>query len=95
MTCKATCVGTWKQYQKRSDAYLKTPSVQLMIQTHLSYRIDRWDTNGNLLDHVADIDDLRVAVAAYEAACERWPGASLTLRQGARVIADSRRTRLA
>jgi hypothetical protein len=23
MTCKATCVGTWKQYQKRSDAYLK------------------------------------------------------------------------
>jgi len=66
-----------------------------MTQTHLSYRIDRWDTNGNLLDHVADIDDLRVALAAYEAACERWPGASLTLRQGARVIADSRRTRLA
>jgi len=27
-------------------------------------------------------------------ACERWPGAPITLRQGARVIEDSRRTAL-
>jgi len=28
------------------------------------------------------------------AACERWPGTPITLRQGARVIEDSRRLRV-
>jgi hypothetical protein len=28
-----------------------------------------------------------VAVAAYLAACRRWPKAKITLRQGARVVA--------
>jgi hypothetical protein len=36
-----------------------------------------------------------VALATYRAAVERWPGAAITLRQSARVIEDSRRTRLA
>jgi len=36
-----------------------------------------------------------VATATYKAVCERWPDDSLTLKQGSRVIADSRRTRLA
>jgi hypothetical protein len=31
----------------------------------------------------------------FRAACERWPGTPITLRQGARVIEDSRRLRLA
>jgi hypothetical protein len=31
----------------------------------------------------------------YRAAVERWPGTPITLRQGARVIEDSRRLRLA
>jgi hypothetical protein len=34
------------------------------------------------------------ALATYHAACERWPGNPITLRQGARVIEDSRRLRL-
>jgi hypothetical protein len=33
----------------------------------------------------------RGARAAYRAACERWPNARITLRQGARVVEDSRR----
>jgi len=33
-------------------------------------------------------------LATYRAACERWPGTSITLRQGARVIEDSRRLRV-
>jgi hypothetical protein len=33
------------------------------------------------------------ALATYRAACERWPGTPVTLRQGARVIEDSRRLR--
>jgi hypothetical protein len=33
-------------------------------------------------------------LATYRAACHRWPGISATLRQGARVIEDSRRLRV-
>jgi hypothetical protein len=32
--------------------------------------------------------------ATFRAACERWPGTPITLRQGARVIEDSRRLRV-
>jgi hypothetical protein len=42
-------------------------------------------------DHIAGSEDLMVAVAAYEAACRHWPGETITLRQGARVIEDSRK----
>jgi len=58
-----------------------------------AYRIDRWDSSNNEIQHVANVDDLTVALATYEAACERWPKHCLTLRQGSRVIADSRQTR--
>jgi hypothetical protein len=36
---------------------------------------------------------LEVAKATYLAACQGWPGTPITLRQGTRVIEDSRRTR--
>ena len=61
-------------------------------KTQLTYSIDRWDTKGNVTEHVAEIDDLTVAMTTYKAACERWPVDPLTLKQGSRVIADSRRT---
>jgi hypothetical protein len=47
------------------------------------------------VEHVAGIEDYQVALATFRAACKRWPGVPITLRQGARVIEDSRRTRLA
>jgi len=57
------------------------------------YRIDRWDADGNsVLEHLADIDDLIVARAIYEAACKRCPGERITLRQETRVIEDNRKT---
>jgi len=37
---------------------------------------------------------LFTAEATYRAAVARWPGARITLRQGARVIEDSRRLRV-
>jgi hypothetical protein len=43
---------------------------------------------------VAGVEDYQVALATFRAACERWPGTPITLRQGARVIEDSRRLRL-
>jgi hypothetical protein len=66
-----------------------------VTESHFAYRIDRWDADGNnVMEHVADIDDLTVAKAIYEATRKQWPGANITLRQGARFIEDSRKTRV-
>jgi len=40
------------------------------------------------VEHVAGVEDYQVALATFRAACERWPGTPITLRQGARVIED-------
>jgi hypothetical protein len=61
-----------------------------------AYRIDLWDAaDSSVAKHLADIDDLIVARATYEAAIERWPGERVTLRQDTRLIEDSRQNRLA
>jgi hypothetical protein len=42
------------------------------LRTHFAYRIDRWDITGEtVIEHVAGAEDLIVARAAYEAACQR------------------------
>jgi hypothetical protein len=65
-------------------------------RTEFTFCIDRWDRDGHtIMDHVAGSEDLMVAMAAYEAACRHWPGETITLRQGARVIEDSRKEGLA
>jgi hypothetical protein len=69
---------------------------KLEPRTHFAHRIDLWDDDGeNIIEHLAGVEDLQVALATYRAACERWPKAPITLRQGLRVIKDSRRRRLA
>ena len=66
-----------------------------VTRTHFTCRIDMWTTNGeSIVEHVAGVEDYQVALATYRAACERWPGIPITLRQGARVIEDSRRLRV-
>ncbi len=67
-----------------------------MNRTTFSFRIDRWDRDGNtVMDHVAAVENLMVEMAAYEAACRHWPGETITLRQGGRIIEDSRKEGLA
>jgi hypothetical protein len=64
------------------------------LRTHFTFRVDTWTPDGeSIVEHVAGIEDYQVALATYRAACERWPGTPITLRQGARVIEDSRRLR--
>ena len=59
------------------------------------YRVDMWTIDGEkVIEHLAGIEDFQVAMATYRAACERWPGTAITLRQGARVIESPIRPRL-
>ena len=62
------------------------------MQTHFTFRVDTCTPDGqSIVEHVAGIEDYQVALATYRAACERWPGTPIiTLRQGSRVIEDSR-----
>ena len=61
-------------------------------RTHFTFRVDTWTADGeSIVEHVAAVEDYQVALATFRAACQRWPGAPITLRQGARVIEDSLR----
>ena len=61
-------------------------------RTHFVYRIDIWTDDGkNIVEHLAGLENLIVARAAYRAACDRWPHARITLRQGSRVVEYSLR----
>jgi hypothetical protein len=61
---------------------------------HFKHRLDMIDAQGEIMEHLAGIDDFELADALYEAALKRWPTANIMLRAGARVIKDSRRPRL-
>src|SRR5215831_15362403 len=58
------------------------------FRTHFTFRIDTWTPDGeSIVEHVAGVEDYQVALAMFRAACQRWPGTPITLRQGARVMA--------
>jgi hypothetical protein len=64
-------------------------------RTQFTFRVDTGTPDGeSIVEHVAGIEDYQVALVTYRAACQRWPGIPSTLRQGARVIEDSRRLRV-
>jgi hypothetical protein len=55
--------------------------------TYFAFRIDVSDDAGNsIYEHIVGSEDFEVAVAAYFAACQRWPKVKITLRQVARVV---------
>jgi hypothetical protein len=57
----------------------------MKTKTHFAFRIDTWAPDGeSIVEHIAGVEDYQVALATYRAACERWPGTPITLRQGAR-----------
>jgi hypothetical protein len=67
-----------------------------ITRTHFTFRVDTWTPDGeSIVEHFAGIEDYQVALVTYRAACERWPDTPITLRQGDRVIEDSRRVRTA
>jgi hypothetical protein len=62
-------------------------------RAHFNHRIDMFD-EGEVLEHLANIESFELARACYLAALELWPKSPIMLRQGARVLLDSRRPRL-
>jgi hypothetical protein len=67
-----------------------------ITRTHFTFRVDTWTPDGeSVVEHVAGVEDYHVALATFRGACERWPGTPVTLRQGERVIEDSRHLRMA
>jgi hypothetical protein len=48
---------------------------------------------GEITETIAAVDDYELAEVMWRAAIERWPDATIVLRQGARVVHDSRRPR--
>jgi hypothetical protein len=58
---------------------------------HFAHHVDAWDDDGqNVIEHLAGVEDFELAMATYRAARQRWPNATINLRQSARVIQDSR-----
>jgi len=69
--------------------------MAMKMRTHFTFRVDTWTPDGeSIVEHVAGVEDYELAMATFRATCERWPGTPITLRQGARVIEDSRHLRV-
>ena len=59
----------------------------MSTHTEFQYSIDMVTIDDeNVIKHLGAVVDFQVALATYRAACERWPGTAITLRQGARII---------
>jgi hypothetical protein len=63
-------------------------------RTYFAHRIDMLDAGGELQEHLAGVEDYVLAEAVWRRAIARWPAATIILRQGARVVHDSRRPRV-
>jgi hypothetical protein len=66
----------------------------MKTRTHFAHRIDMLDAGGEIQEHLAGVEEYEVAEATWQAAIARWPKAAIILRQGARVVRDSRRPRI-
>ena len=62
-----------------------------MDTTEQPFKVEAWSKKGQNIDRlIATATNLLVARAAYEAAVQLYPGQNITLRQGARVIAETK-----
>jgi HEPN domain-containing protein len=59
-------------------------------RTNFAHQIDKLDEAGELIEHLAGVDDFQLAEAVYQAARKRWPDKVIVLRDETRVIRDSR-----
>jgi hypothetical protein len=80
----------------RSACSLGPENTVTTPKHQFAFSIDTWTPVGaSIVEQVALVEDYKVALATFRAACERCPNPPSTLRQGARVVEDSRSLRLA
>jgi hypothetical protein len=58
-------------------------------RTHFAHSVDCLDEAGDIVEHLAGVEDFELALATYQAAVKRWPNARIMLRNRARVVKDS------
>ena len=63
-------------------------------RTHFTHRIDMLAAAGEIQEHLAGVEDYILAEAVWRETIARWPGATIILRQGGRIVHDSRRPRV-
>ena len=61
-----------------------------MNTTELPFKVETWTKNGNIDRLLAMASNLLVARGAYDAAVALYPQAQISLRQGARVIVETK-----
>jgi hypothetical protein len=66
----------------------------MKTRTHFAHRIDMLDPAGEVQEHLAGVEDYILAEAVWREAIARRPDAAIILRQGARVVHDSRQPRV-
>jgi hypothetical protein len=76
-----------------ADELIGCNSLHGKPRTHFKHTIDQLDSTGEITETIAAADDCELAEVLWRAAIERWPDATIILRQGARVVHDSRRPR--
>ena len=66
----------------------------MQLRTHFKHTIDRLDRAGEIIEQLAGVDDYELAEQTWLAAIRLWPRETIILRQGARVLRDSRLPRI-
>jgi len=59
-------------------------------RSHFKHRIDMLDEQGEILEHLAGVDDFGLAEETWRAAVNRWPKAVIILRQDERILDSPR-----
>jgi hypothetical protein len=87
----ASSSATWHTILDIVGDLLANRAPPMKTRTHFAHRIDKLDEAGEILEHLAGVEDFQLADSVYRAARKRWPEADLMLRQEARIIHNSRR----
>jgi hypothetical protein len=61
------------------------------LRSHFKHNIFLLDEAGELLEHLGGTEDYLLAAELYEAALKRWPEGRIQMREGARIVYDSKR----
>ena len=66
----------------------------MKTRTHFAHRVDMLDAAGEIQEHLAGVEDYVLAELVWLGAIKHWPRSTIILRQGARVVHDTRRPRV-